>query len=212
MRLLREERLDTPDERERALSRAMDALGRIARLCDDASAFLASPNPSATTTISAAFLAASVEARVREFDFAVTRGPIDPAARVRLGTSAERLAEAIASVADAVRHRVGAKDPRLHIDSGTDGVRFSAVAQALIGRLESGSAPQLILLDVMMPDLDGIETLRAIRQAQPSAQVIMLSGRQTPATIVEAVRLGAADYVLKPGDPDGVGEAALESA
>ncbi len=40
----------------------------------------------------------------------------------------------------------------------------------------------------------------------------MLSGRQAPATIVEAVRLGAADYVLKPGDPEGVGEAALESA
>jgi DNA-binding NtrC family response regulator len=54
--------------------------------------------------------------------------------------------------------------------------------------------------------------LRAIRVAQPAAQVIMLSGRQTPATIVEADRLGAADYVLKPGDPDGVGEAALESA
>jgi DNA-binding NtrC family response regulator len=40
----------------------------------------------------------------------------------------------------------------------------------------------------------------------------MLSGRQTPATIVEAVRLGAADYVIKPGDAEGVGEAALESA
>src|SRR6187397_1454602 len=53
---------------------------------------------------------------------------------------------------------------------------------------------------------------RAIRQAQPSAQVIMLSGRQAPATIIEAVRLGAADYVLKPGDPEGVGEAALEAA
>ncbi len=63
-----------------------------------------------------------------------------------------------------------------------------------------------------MPDLDGLETLRAIRHAHPGAQVIMLSGRQAPATIVEAVRLGAADYVLKPGDPEGVGEAALEAA
>jgi two-component system response regulator AtoC len=82
----------------------------------------------------------------------------------------------------------------------------------LLRHLRSGSAPNVILLDVLMPDLDGIETLRAIRQAHPAAQVIMLSGRETPATIVEAVRLGAADYVLKPGDPEGVGEAALESA
>jgi len=82
----------------------------------------------------------------------------------------------------------------------------------LLERLEAGFAPNLILLDVHMPDLDGLETLRAIRQAQPGTQVIMLSGQQATATIVEAVRLGAADYVVKPGDPAGLGEATLEAA
>jgi len=82
----------------------------------------------------------------------------------------------------------------------------------LLEGLRGGLTPHVILLDVSMPDLDGLETLRAIRAAHPSAQVIMLSGKQAPATIIEAVRLGAADYVLKPGDPEGVGEAALESA
>jgi two-component system response regulator AtoC len=92
------------------------------------------------------------------------------------------------------------------------GIEVFNSGTALLEGLRSGSAPNVILLDVLMPDLDGIETLRAIRQARPAAQVIMLSGRQAPQTIVEAVRLGAADYVLKPGDPDGVGEAALEAA
>jgi DNA-binding NtrC family response regulator len=92
------------------------------------------------------------------------------------------------------------------------GVEVFNSGTALLEGLRAGSSPNVILLDVLMPDLDGIETLRAIRQARPGTQVIMLSGRQAPNTIVEAVRLGAADYVLKPGDPDGVGEAALEAA
>ena len=78
--------------------------------------------------------------------------------------------------------------------------------QDLLDALKARSVPSVVLLDVSMPGLTGIETLRALRSAQPSAQVIMLSGGQAPATIVEAVRLGAADYVLKPGDPDGLGD------
>jgi two-component system response regulator AtoC len=83
---------------------------------------------------------------------------------------------------------------------------------AFLDSLRAGATVDVVLLDVLMPDLNGLETLRAIRQFNAATQVIMLSGRHAPATVIEAVRLGAADYVLKPDDPDGVGDAALEAA
>jgi two-component system, NtrC family, response regulator AtoC len=82
----------------------------------------------------------------------------------------------------------------------------------LLQSMHGDAAPDVVLLDVSMPGMDGLETLKAVRLAHPSVQVIMLSGRQAPATIVDAMRQGAADYVLKPDDADGIGEAALESA
>lgn len=83
---------------------------------------------------------------------------------------------------------------------------------ALLQGLREGALPDVVLLDVSMPGLDGLETLRQIRLAHPAAQVVMVSGGRATEKIVEAVRLGAADYVLKPGDADGVGEVALEAA
>jgi DNA-binding response OmpR family regulator len=81
----------------------------------------------------------------------------------------------------------------------------------LLQALHGDSAPDVVLLDVLMPGMDGLDTLRALRVAHPGVQVIMLSGRQMPSTIVDAVRLGAADYVVKPDDPEGLGEATLEA-
>jgi DNA-binding NtrC family response regulator len=82
----------------------------------------------------------------------------------------------------------------------------------LIAAVKQGDPPDVVLLDVMMPGMNGIETLRALKSAKPDLQAIMLSGREHASTIVEAVRLGAADYVVKPDDPEGLGEIALDAA
>ena len=82
----------------------------------------------------------------------------------------------------------------------------------LLASMKTAEPPDVILLDVMMPGLDGLATLRALKTSRPEAQVIMLSGRNQASTIVEAVRLGAADYVVKPDDPEGLGEIALDVA
>ncbi|HVP30817.1 MAG TPA: sigma-54 dependent transcriptional regulator, partial [Myxococcota bacterium] len=72
--------------------------------------------------------------------------------------------------------------------------------------LDAGAAPQVILLDVMMPGMDGLETLRQIREKHPDPDVVILSVVGRAQTIVEAMQLGAADYLNKPFD-----EAELEA-
>jgi DNA-binding NtrC family response regulator len=82
----------------------------------------------------------------------------------------------------------------------------------MLAAVKQGDPPDIVLLDVMMPGMNGLETLRALKAAKADLQVIMLSGREQASTIVEAVRLGAADYVVKPDDPEGLGEIALDAA
>jgi two-component system response regulator AtoC len=94
---------------------------------------------------------------------------------------------------------------------GYDAITYRSGSD-LLGALAADRAPDVVLLDVLMPGMDGLETLRMVRANHPALQVIMLSGTQVPATIVDAVRLGAVDYVVKPDDPEGLGEAALEAA
>jgi len=58
--------------------------------------------------------------------------------------------------------------------------------------------PDIILLDIWMPDIDGIETLKRIRELYPGVQVIMISGHGTIETAVKATKLGAYDFIEKP--------------
>ncbi|MEW5984711.1 MAG: response regulator [Acidobacteriota bacterium] len=58
----------------------------------------------------------------------------------------------------------------------------------------------VMLLDVRMPGMDGLETLRAVHRLQPLVKVILLSGHASINAAVEGMRLGAYDYLLKPTD------------
>jgi two-component system response regulator AtoC len=65
-------------------------------------------------------------------------------------------------------------------------------------RILPDANPDLITLDVVLPGMDGIETLTALKQRLPQVPVIMLSGHGQARTIVEAMRLGASDFLRKP--------------
>ena len=58
--------------------------------------------------------------------------------------------------------------------------------------------PQLVLLDIWLPGIDGLETLKAIKAAHPNILVIMMSGHGTIETAVKATKLGAFDFIEKP--------------
>ena len=65
-------------------------------------------------------------------------------------------------------------------------------------RLVEGEHPDLLLTDLRMPEMDGMEILRRAREADPSLPVIMLTGHATVETAVAAVKAGAFDYLSKP--------------
>jgi two-component system chemotaxis response regulator CheY len=58
--------------------------------------------------------------------------------------------------------------------------------------------PDLVLLDVSMPDMDGLTALRAIKEADGNAKVVMVSAMGQTSTVKEALKLGACDFIVKP--------------
>ena len=67
--------------------------------------------------------------------------------------------------------------------------------------------PDLVLMDITMPEVDGIQALKNIKAADPNAKVIMCSAMGQQAMVIEYIQAGAKDFIVKPFQPDRVLEA-----
>jgi DNA-binding NtrC family response regulator len=74
-------------------------------------------------------------------------------------------------------------------------------AEAL-DKLVDGCKTEVVILDVKMPGMNGIDALKAIKRKLPLVEVIMLTGHATVESAIEGMKCGAFDYLLKPCDMD----------
>ena len=86
----------------------------------------------------------------------------------------------------------------------------------VVGEAENGAKavekyaelkPDLVLMDITMPEMDGIQALKKIKEADPSATVIMCSAMGQQARVIESIQSGAKDFIVKPFQADRVLEA-----
>ncbi|WP_434515997.1 response regulator [Dechloromonas sp. ARDL1] len=72
--------------------------------------------------------------------------------------------------------------------------RNGLAAVDMVGRLK----PDIVCMDVLMPEKNGIEALAEIKAAQPNVEVIMVTGSSDPETVQESIQNGASGFIIKP--------------
>src|ERR1041385_5580396 len=77
-------------------------------------------------------------------------------------------------------------------------VETATPGEEALQKVEKGLEPDLVLLDVLMPGIDGLQTLEQLRQKKPGIRVVMLSCVADTRKVVQAMKLGAQDYLTKP--------------
>ena len=86
----------------------------------------------------------------------------------------------------------------------------------IVGEAENGAKavekyaelkPDLVLMDITMPDMDGIQALKKIKEIDPNANIIMCSAMGQQAMVIEAIQSGAKDFIVKPFQAERVLEA-----
>jgi len=137
----------------------------------------------------------------------------------RAGEAFVRSAESFEE-GEAMRTEVGSKERHILVVDDEESVRrylatlltsegyeVSCVGGGMeaINLIKQQISPSAVILDVMMPQVDGLETLRRIREIDETLPVIMLSAVGQTATIVKAMKMGASDYLTKPFEDDELG-------
>ena len=100
-----------------------------------------------------------------------------------------------------VDDEIGARESLKMILKNDYEVSSTRNAEEAFSKIKEHS-PDVILLDILLPDLDGLKVLERIKQNDPDMVVIMITATNTVNTAVEAMKLGAYDYVTKPFDID----------
>jgi two-component system, NtrC family, response regulator AtoC len=77
-------------------------------------------------------------------------------------------------------------------------VQTATTGEEALQHVQKGLQPDLVLLDLLMPGIDGLQTLEKLRQLRPGLKVVMLSCVSDTRKVVQAMRLGATDYLTKP--------------
>jgi DNA-binding NtrC family response regulator len=77
-------------------------------------------------------------------------------------------------------------------------VETASTGEEALEHVQKGLRPDLVLMDLLMPGIDGLETLEQLRKLQPGVKVVMLSCVNDTKKVVQAIRLGATDYITKP--------------
>ena len=94
------------------------------------------------------------------------------------------------------------KATRLLAENGYEVIEASTGAEAV--SCFKRENPDAVLLDITMPDMDGLTALREIRSLNPKARVAMVTAMGQQSIVMEALKAGASDFVVKPFSPERV--------
>lgn len=95
---------------------------------------------------------------------------------------------------------------RMMIKNALSGAGYSNLLEAGDGKIAvdmyQSEKPDLMIMDITMPNMDGLQALQAIKAMDKDAKIVMCSAMGQEAMVVDAIRFGALDFIVKPFKPD----------